>query len=184
MEEKYRKILALDKLISSNTHMIKLVDRLSIQDCAHYTTNNPEGTFNVRGVFRHDKGGLSLEGKQSRFSIIAHNLGLLVAPAPYLGTDRDGAITEVIQRIKDIKPDVVGLCEVFANGEREKIIAELSDYKHFREGPDKGDPLSDGGLLILSKHPILKDSKILYIVKVWLLTAWPTRVFYISRFIQ
>ena len=97
----------------------------------------PTGSFNVRGIFMHESGNLSLEGKHSSFSIIAHNLGLMVAPGIYLGTDRSGAIAEVIQRIKITNPDVVCLCEVFADGEREKIISELSDYKYFREGPDK-----------------------------------------------
>jgi exonuclease III len=111
----------------------------------------------------HESGNLSLEGKHSSFSIIAHNLGLMVAPGIYLGTDRSGNIAEVIQRIKITNPDVVCLCEAFADGEREKIISELSDYKYFREGPDKSPSfLSDGGLLILSRTPILKDDHIIY----------------------
>jgi endonuclease/exonuclease/phosphatase family metal-dependent hydrolase len=141
-----------------------LIDELSIQESARCTSNNPPSSFKVRDIFKHEKGNIRLEAKHSPFSIITYNLGLLVAPAPYLGTDRAGAVAEVIQRIRDTKPDVVGLCEVFANGERERIYTELSDIygTNFREGPDKSDLLSDGGLLILSKNPILKDNKIIY----------------------
>lgn len=137
---------------------------LSIQETVHYTSNNPGTSFNVREALKQESGNLHLEGKHSLFSIITHNLGLMVFPAPYLGTDRSGALAEVIQRIRDNKPDVVGLCEVWANGEREKIISDLSDVYNgnYREGPDRSDPLSDGGLLILSKHPILEDDKIIY----------------------
>ena len=125
----------------------------------------PEFIWSKRS-FKTDSGKLRLEGKRSSFSVITYNLGLLVGPATYLGTDRDGAMAEAVQRIKDNKPDVVGLCEVFADGEREKICSNLSSiYEHFREGPDIDgifDRKSDGGLLILSKYPILDDNKIIY----------------------
>jgi endonuclease/exonuclease/phosphatase family metal-dependent hydrolase len=90
-------------------------------------------------------------------------MGLLVFPAPYLGTDREGAIEEIVQRIREFAPDVVGLCEVFADGERELIARRLRDlYPHTLEGPDEADLESDGGLVVLSRHPILASSAVIY----------------------
>lgn len=84
-------------------------------------------------------------------------MALLVAPGDYLGTDRDGAVAEISARIRALSPDVAGLCEVFSDGERENIRTALSDlYPYFQEGPDEDDFESDGGLLLLSKHPYLR----------------------------
>ncbi len=88
--------------------------------------------------------------------MLTQNMGLLVWPAPYLGTDRNGAVDEITRRVHALSPDVVGLCEVFADGERDAIRSSLrSLYPHVREGPDEADLHSDGGLLLLSKHPFL-----------------------------
>jgi endonuclease/exonuclease/phosphatase family metal-dependent hydrolase len=90
-------------------------------------------------------------------------MGLLVSPAPYLGTDRDGAIDEIVRQIRGFAPDIVGLCEVFANGERELIRRRLKDiYPHWLDGPDEDDLESDGGLLLLSRHPILESTTRIY----------------------
>lgn len=97
------------------------------------------------------------------FSVMTHNMALLVPPAPYLGTDRDGTIAEIVARIRALAPDVVGLCEVFADGERTRIRNALRDlYPHFREGPDEDDYESDGGLLLLSRHPILAADAMIF----------------------
>jgi endonuclease/exonuclease/phosphatase family metal-dependent hydrolase len=94
---------------------------------------------------------------------MSQNMALLVAPASYLGTDRKGAIAEIISRITALSPDVVGLCEVFADGERETIRTRVQHiYPHFQEGPDEDDFESDGGLLLLSKHPMLQHHQIIY----------------------
>jgi endonuclease/exonuclease/phosphatase family metal-dependent hydrolase len=90
-------------------------------------------------------------------------MGLMVLPAPYLGTDRAGAISEIVGQIQNLSPDVVGLCEVFANGERKDIFNRLKHiYPYFQEGPDEDDLDSDGGLLLLSKHPLLQSYAIVY----------------------
>jgi endonuclease/exonuclease/phosphatase family metal-dependent hydrolase len=97
------------------------------------------------------------------FSIITQNMALLVFPAPYLGSDREGAVAEIIARIKALSPDVVNLCEVFSDGERETIRTSVEHlYPHYQEGPDEADLDSDGGLLLLSKHPILQHHQIIY----------------------
>ena len=96
-------------------------------------------------------------------SVMTHNMGLLVSPATYLGTNRSGAIAEIIAQIRLLKPDVVGLCEVFANGERAKIRNALKDeYAHWRDGPDEPDLESDGGLLVLSRRPFLAAADMIF----------------------
>ena len=72
-------------------------------------------------------------------------------------------MTEICARIRTHTPDVVGLCEVFSDGEREEIRGALNDlYPHFREGPDEADLESDGGLLLLSRHPLLAADDFIY----------------------
>ncbi|EFM12300.1 Endonuclease/exonuclease/phosphatase [Paenibacillus curdlanolyticus YK9] len=117
----------------------------------------------LRKMLGRPAGPVKLEVRQAPFSVMTHNMALLVPPAPYLGTDRDGAIAEIVARIRALAPDVVGLCEVFANGERKRIRDALSDlYPHFREGPDEGDLESDGGLLLLSRHPLLAADAMIF----------------------
>ncbi|HZI44800.1 MAG TPA: endonuclease/exonuclease/phosphatase family protein, partial [Ilumatobacter sp.] len=90
-------------------------------------------------------------------------MALLVFPGDYLGTDREGAIAGVVGEIRQQRPDVVGLCEVFADDEREQIRGDLAaDYPFFVEGPDEDDLESDGGLLLLSRHPFLVTSDLIY----------------------
>ena len=77
---------------------------------------------------------------------MTQNMGLLVFPGEYLGTNREGAVAEIISRITAISPDIVGLCEVFADGERETIRTLVQQfYPYFQEGPDEDDLESDGG---------------------------------------
>ena len=84
-------------------------------------------------------------------------------PGDYLGTDRDGAIEEIVAQIAARQPDVVGLCEMFSDGEREFVRNKLRlIYPHFREGPDEADLESDGSLLLLSRHPILFSRDTIY----------------------
>jgi endonuclease/exonuclease/phosphatase family metal-dependent hydrolase len=117
----------------------------------------------LRALLRRPSGPLRLDVRPAPFSVMAHNMALLVAPGDYLGTDRDGVVTEICARIRTHTPDVVGLCEVFSDGEREKIRGALNDlYPHFREGPDEADLESDGGLLLLSRHPLLAADDFIY----------------------
>lgn len=117
----------------------------------------------LRALLRRPSGPLRLDVRPAPFSVIAHNMALLVAPGDYLGTDRDGVVTEICARIRTHTPDVVGLCEVFSDGEREEIRGALNDlYPHFREGPDEADLESDGGLLLLSRHPLLAADDFIY----------------------
>ena len=91
------------------------------------------------------------------------NMGLLVAPAPYGGTERDTSIQSLIGHLKSKKPDIVGLCECFSDGERELIRNDLAGiYSYWLEGPDEEDLESDGGLLLLSQHRIVENHQTIY----------------------
>lgn len=140
-----------------------LDNSITIRQLSRHISNQPLLPLGLRQILRLEKANLRLQVKMASFSIMTQNMGLLVFPGAYLGTDREGAINEIISRIKSISPDVVGLCEVFADGEREMIrISLLPIYPHFQEGPDEADLESDGGLLLLSKHPILQHHQIIY----------------------
>jgi endonuclease/exonuclease/phosphatase family metal-dependent hydrolase len=122
-----------------------------------------QSPLTLRGLIRHPTARARLGPHDFRFSVVGYNLGLLVAPASYKGTDRTGAITEVISRVRADRPDVVGLCEVFADGERDRFRSELRAlYPYVREGPDEADLESDGGLLLLSRWPFLATHSSIY----------------------
>lgn len=90
--------------------------------------------------------------------VFFQNMALLVAPAGYNGWDRQGAIQRLIDRLRIEKYDLVGLAEVFSDGERDRIVDALADIyppRNRSDGPDEDDLASDGGLLLLSRHPVL-----------------------------
>jgi hypothetical protein len=119
--------------------------------------------LSVRNVLGHLGRSLHLKVRRAPFSILIQNMGLLVFPAPYLGGDREGALNELIARINILSPDVVGICEIFANDERKLVRLALKDaYPFSREGPDESDKESDGGLLLLSKHQFLEAHDLIY----------------------
>ena len=100
-------------------------------------------------------GGATVSVRAAPFSLMTQNMALVVAPAGYVGTNRDGVVAEIISQIRSFAPDVVGLCEVFKDSEREHIAGSLSDiYPHFADATDSEDLDSDGGQLVLSKAPM------------------------------
>jgi endonuclease/exonuclease/phosphatase family metal-dependent hydrolase len=135
----------------------------SIREIARHIEPYPPAPSSLRTILKQPNANLRLHIRTAPFSVMCHNMGLMVAPAPYLGTDRAGAIDEIVLQIQRLSPDIVGLCEVFADGEREDIFNRLRPiYPHFQEGPDEADLDSDGGLLLLSKHPLLQSHAIIY----------------------
>lgn len=117
----------------------------------------------LREALSRPVGPARISVRRMKFSVMTHNMGLLVAPAPYLGTDRTGAIAEIVDRIRSYRPDVVGLCEVFDDDEREQIRKALVGiYPFWRDGPDEDDLESDGGLLVLSRHPLLAAAQMIF----------------------
>ena len=58
---------------------------------------------------------------------------------------------------------IVGLCECFVDGERNRVKAKLRDiYPWSLEGPDEADLESDGGLLLLSRHRVIARHQTIY----------------------
>jgi endonuclease/exonuclease/phosphatase family metal-dependent hydrolase len=136
---------------------------LSVRQLGRHIAARPTNPSSLRTLLNRSAGMIQLSVQPVKFSVMTHNMALLVAPGNYLGTDRDGAIAEIITQISARLPDVVGLCEVFADGERETIRNSLRNiYPFFRDGPDEADLKSDGGLLLLSRHPITVAHDIIY----------------------
>ena len=136
---------------------------LSVRQLGRHITGNATNPSSLRWLLNRHTGPVTLSVQVAPFSVMTHNMALLVAPGDYLGTDRDGSIAEIVARIAALQPDVVGLCEMFSDGEREFIRDKLRlIYPHFREGPDEADLESDGGLLLLSRHPLLFARDIVY----------------------
>ena len=128
---------------------------LSLETALHQRGHrtNPRS---LRGALGFPVGRLTLREEPTPLRVVTYNLALLVAPGNYAGPSdfRSLAIDEVCARIEALQPDIVGLCEVFSDGEREQIYRRLKPLLPFvQEGPDESDVESDGGLLLLSRHP-------------------------------
>jgi endonuclease/exonuclease/phosphatase family metal-dependent hydrolase len=135
----------------------------SLREIARHIEPYPPAPNTLRTILRQPTANLRLHLQTAPFSVMTQNMGLLVAPASYKGTDREGAIDEIVSQIQHLSADVVGLCEVFDDDEREGIFNRLKHiYPHFQEGPDEADLDSDGGLLLLSKYPLLQSHAIVY----------------------
>jgi len=136
---------------------------LSVRHLGRHISGSPARPSSLRWLLNRHNGRVQVSVRFAPLSVMTHNMGLLVAPGNYLGTDRSGSIDEIVARISALQPDVVGLCEMFADGEREFVRSKLRlIYPHFSEGPDEFDLESDGGLLLLSRHPVLFARDIIY----------------------
>jgi endonuclease/exonuclease/phosphatase family metal-dependent hydrolase len=116
------------------------------------------------GAGRFEFGTLSVETVNCTLTVLAYNTALLpVIPGAvyYKGKNRDRAIATFLQKIRAYSPDIVGLSEVFLDGEKQEFQEGLKDlYPHWVAGPDVPSVgRQDGGLLLLSKHPFLTTPK-------------------------
>lgn len=103
---------------------------------------------------------------------IQHNMALLPAQISvagltvellYKGNERSGAINALLNNLRNSQPDIVGLSECFVNSERQYIYNGVKDvYPYLLTGPDEGDLEQDGGLMLLSKHPIIGNHQTIY----------------------
>lgn len=132
---------------------------LSLRQLARHIYHETPATSGLRQLCKLPHGNLHLKVRAHSFSILTYNTALLPDVGPvvsYNGTDRAGAINELVARILDNPPDVVGLCEIFDDEERNFVRGMLGNiYQHALAGPDKANLDQDGGLLLLSKHPFL-----------------------------
>ena len=130
-----------------------------------YPTSDEEDAPGGGRISYFERGSIRWRLFATPLTFFVQNMALLVDPAPYNGTDREGAIRSLIDNLRRDQPDVVGLCEVFADGESARIKRELgSIYPHSIKGLDKPFPdlHSDGGLLLLSKHAIIENHETFY----------------------
>ncbi len=136
---------------------------LSIRELTQSAGYLTTPSFKLRQTLGILKGSIRLSPRKFSFSLITYNMALIVAPGSYKGTQRRGVIKELIRQINLTRADIVGLCEVFDNDEREYIQRKCFEtHPYYREGPDEDDFESDGGLLLMSKHPIISFHQSIY----------------------
>ncbi|WP_018680991.1 endonuclease/exonuclease/phosphatase family protein [Actinokineospora enzanensis] len=103
-------------------------------------------------------------------TVYAQNMGLLPWPL-YKGIDRDRSLDHLVDILRERRPDIVGLSEMWTSNDRERVTDGLRDiYPHWIEGPH--DPLlstpfgdievEGGGLLLLSRHKIVSTHTTVY----------------------
>lgn len=106
-------------------------------------------------------GALAELAHDTPMTFYAQNMALLPWPL-YKGIDRDAALGALIDRLRERRPDVVGLSEMWTPGDRDRVYSELRDiYPYAIQGPH--DPVNlaltsvevmGGGLMLLSRHRI------------------------------
>ncbi|MFE5286045.1 endonuclease/exonuclease/phosphatase family protein [Nocardia sp. NPDC056611] len=81
----------------------------------------------------------------------------------YSGRGRAPQLKAVIDTVSDSAADVVVLAEMMGNRERTAVKKAVKQkFPHTAEGPDERDPEEDGGLLVLSRHPIREVRSTIY----------------------
>jgi endonuclease/exonuclease/phosphatase family metal-dependent hydrolase len=82
----------------------------------------------------------------------------------YRGQEREKALVRLVAFLVDRRPDIVGLSEMWLPAERQALAHQLEGlYSHWLEGPGRtGETKLDGGLLLLSRHPISEQGSTLY----------------------
>ncbi|HEV2827687.1 MAG TPA: endonuclease/exonuclease/phosphatase family protein [Pyrinomonadaceae bacterium] len=123
----------------------------------------------VHGI-RTIGGALTELNHDAPLTFHAQNMALLPGPL-YKGIDSDAALGKLISVLRERQPDVVGLSEMWVPADRARITSELSDlYPHTFDGPHEDSldllvtdtELMGGGLLLLSRHPILVSAQTVY----------------------
>lgn len=81
----------------------------------------------------------------------------------YQGQDRERAKEALRRLLRESRPDVVGLSEMWVSSEREGLASDLRDiYPHFADGPDRFiDPMASG-VMLLSRFPIEQTTRTVY----------------------
>lgn len=136
---------------------------LSVLAMARHLPSPSGSPATLRTLLGRHTGSFRLHAGRAPFSVMCQNMGLIAVPGWYLGRDRAGAMQAIIDYAVSHSPDVVGLCEVFADDERIAIRDALQSwYPYYRGGPDEDDLDEDGGLALLSKHPIVQSHAMVY----------------------
>ncbi|MFE7800403.1 endonuclease/exonuclease/phosphatase family protein [Nocardia sp. NPDC057440] len=130
-----------------------------------YPTSDEQDESGGGRISHFEHGSIRWRKFDAPLSFVSYNMALLpLTPVgdPYKGSERDKAISALIENLRRKQPSVVGLSEVFVDSEKRHIHTKLEAlYPHALTGPDEADIESDGGLLLLSKYPmVLKHSTI------------------------
>lgn len=87
----------------------------------------------------------------------------------YKGLERNRVLPTLEAWLRDQTPDVVVLTEFWVKDEKKAFADQVSDlYPHWVAGPDEDSPrpveveVFDGGLLVLSRHPIIEWHQTVY----------------------
>lgn len=125
------------------------------------------GSRSLRAALGLPAGSCTLTARRRALSILTHNMGLLPTIGfvdPYLAPSdfRPKAIAGFCAHVRETLPDLVGVCEAFVDDERATVRSLLPMYPYALEGPDEDDLEQDGGLLLLSRHPILASNVHIY----------------------
>ncbi len=127
------------------------------------TTDEQDASSGGGRVSHFEHGSIHWQLFSAPLTIMQQNMALLPPPASYKGTERDKAIETLIENLKSEQPDIVGLCECFVDGERDTIKDGVKNtYAYTLEGPDEADLESDGGLLLMSKYPMIAKHQTIY----------------------
>ena len=144
-----------------------IVMALTVKEISPYSRNTHSASSGLRKLVdtKAVKEKIQIHNGKAPFSIIIYNTGLF--PTGSMGdTDRDTVVAEFVRRLKTERPDVVCLSEVWLEDEKAKIRKELIDLypkDYYLQGPDEEDlELQDGGLLLLSKYPIISSGFHIY----------------------
>jgi endonuclease/exonuclease/phosphatase family metal-dependent hydrolase len=128
---------------------------VTLRQLFRHTFHTSQSQFSLRSTLKQPQGKLTVGTGTAKFDVWVQNMGLLVPAFVYLGRDRDAALHQLIVNINMAAADVVGVCEIYSDGERETVWnGVIGTYPFHAEGPKNG-AIEDGGLLLLSRHPIL-----------------------------
>lgn len=101
-------------------------------------------------------------------SLFQQNMALLPAlpngDSLYRGGERGLALARLAAFLAEHQPTIAGLSEMWLVEERQKLRQELAQlYPYWLEGPGTAaGPILDGGLLLLSKMPVLTQQTTVY----------------------
>lgn len=96
------------------------------------------------------------------FRIYFQNAALMIDPI-FNGDSRIRTLSAFKTHLKQDKPDLAGLCEMFYESEVDELRNGLKDiYPYSHYGPDEADIEETGAVLILSKHPFTIKSSSIY----------------------
>lgn len=117
-------------------------------------------------ITRYRNGTIRATLSPAPLKIYAQNMAFLpLYPFTYKGKEASLALNALMDKLLTEKPDIVGLSEMFVNQIRDDFYDIVKDVYPFRlTGPATTiiDPRSNGGLMLLSRHPFSDTNEFFY----------------------